>query len=83
MVAKREFSAIMYSEGVIGGVMQYSYHDTNKNIAGKKLTLTDLKNIPAGYGGRIGIIPWCIVDNKKYHILCDIHWEKRGKEGNG
>ena len=68
---------------ITGGETQYHYQDeTGKNIVGKKLSLTDLKAIPAGYGGRIGVIPWCIVDNTKYHILCDIHWQKRGKEGN-
>lgn len=74
----------MYSKEVIsGGETQYHYQDeTGKNIVGKKLSLAELKAIPAGYGGRIGVIPWCIVDNTKYHILCDIHWQKRGKEGN-
>jgi hypothetical protein len=74
----------MYSKEVItGGETQYHYRDeTGKNIIGKKLRLADLKAIPAGYGGRIGVIPWCIVDNTKYHILCDIHWQKRGKKGN-
>jgi hypothetical protein len=74
----------MYSKEVIsGGETQYHYQDeTGKNIMGKKLTLAELKAIPAGYGGRIGVIPWCIVENTKYHILCDIHWQKRGKEGN-
>ena len=74
----------MYNKEVIsGGETQYHYQDeTGKNIMGKKLSLAELKGIPAGYGGRIGVIPWCIVDNVKYHILCDIHWQKRGKEGN-
>ena len=74
----------MYSKEVIsGGETKYHYQDeTGKNIMGKKLSLAELKAIPAGYGGRIGVIPWCIVDNTKYHILCDIHWQKRGKEGN-
>ena len=74
----------MYSKEVIsGGETQYHYQDeTGKNIMGKKLSLADLKAIPAGYGGRIGVIPWCIVENTKYHILCDIHWQKRGKKGN-
>jgi hypothetical protein len=74
----------MYSKEVItGGATQYHYQDeTGKNIVGKKISLADLKAIPAGYGGRIGVIPWCIVENTKYHILCDIHWEKRGKKGN-
>jgi hypothetical protein len=74
----------MYSKEVItGGETQYHYRDdTGKNIVGKKLSLADLKAIPAGYGGRIGVIPWCIVDNTKYHILCNIHWQNRGKEGN-
>ena len=74
----------MYSKEVISGSeTQYHYQDeTGKNIMGKKLTLAELKAIPAGYGGRIGVIPWCIVENTKYHILCDIHWQKRGKEGN-
>jgi len=74
----------MYSKEVIsGGETQYHYQDeSGKNIMGKKLTLAELKAIPAGYGGRIGVIPWCIVDNTKYHILCDIHWQKRGKKGN-
>ena len=68
---------------ISGGETQYHYQDeTGKNIVGKKLSLAELKAIPAGYGGRIGVIPWCIVDNTKYHILCDIHWQKRGKEGN-
>lgn len=74
----------MYSKEVIsGGETQYHYQDeTGKNIMGKKLSLAELKAIPAGYGGRIGVIPWCIVENTKYHILCDIHWQKRGKKGN-
>lgn len=65
---------------VKGGTEQFSYHKNGKHIVGKTLTLADLKAIPAGYGGRIGVIPRCTVDNE-YHILCNIHWQRKGDEG--
>jgi hypothetical protein len=66
---------------VKGGVEQFSYHKNGKHIVGKILTLAELKAIPAGYGGRIGVIPRCKVDDDVYHILCNIHWQHKGNEG--
>ena len=64
------------------GKIQYEYKQSAKHIVGKRLTLNQLKQIPAGYGGRIGVIPWCTVDINKYYILCNIYWQGRGSSGN-
>jgi hypothetical protein len=65
-----------------GGIEKFVYKSNDKHIVGKQITLTELKAIPAGYGARIGIIPWCEVDDKIYHILCDIFWQNGKCNGN-
>lgn len=69
-------------QAITCGTTEYIYQNAKKHIIGKTLTLAELKTIPVGYGGRIGVIPLCTVDDNVYHILCDIHWEKKGKSGN-
>jgi len=64
-----------------GGIEQFVHKSNDKHIVGKQITLTELKAIPAGHGARIGIIPWCKVDDKIYHILCDIFWQNGKKHG--
>ena len=67
-----------------GGIEKFVHKSNNKHIIGKQLTLTELKAIPAGFGARIGLIPWCEVDDKIYHILCDIFWQnKQNKQNKG
>jgi hypothetical protein len=65
-----------------GGIENFVHKSNDKHIVGKQITLTELKAIPAGYGARIGIIPWCEVDDKIYHILCDIFWQNGKCNGN-
>jgi hypothetical protein len=65
-----------------GGVENFVHKSNDKHIVGKQITLTELKAIPAGHGARIGIIPWCEVDDKIYHILCDIFWQNGKCNGN-
>jgi len=70
------------TELIQGGVQRYCYKQNGKHIIGKKITITDLKAIPAGYGGHIGVIPLCNVDDNIYHILCNIYWQKGEQHGN-
>jgi len=58
------------------GQLNYTYQTEDVHIVGKHLTLEDIKHIPAGYGAYISIIPKCTKDDKTYHILCDMFWQK-------
>jgi hypothetical protein len=69
-------------QAILWGTTKYTYQNAGKHIIGKELKLAELKLISAGYGGRIGVIPCCSVDDNIYHILCDIHWQNKGKSGN-
>ena len=65
-----------------GGIEKFVHKSNEKHVVGKQITLAELKAIPAGYGAHIGIIPWCHVDDKIYHILCDIFWQNGKYNGN-
>ena len=68
-------------EFITVGETQYTYKKYEKHIIGKHLTLNNLKSIPAGYGGHIGIIPQCTIDGVVYNMLCDIQWHNRIESG--
>lgn len=63
------------------GTVQFSHKDETAHIIGKQLTYNDLKMIPAGYGGHIGIIPCYIINNIVHYILCNIQWKKGATNG--
>ena len=66
---------------ITSGQTQYVFQNDYIHIVGKRITLKDIKQIPAGYGGYISIIPKCTKDDKTYHILCDMFWQKYHKCG--
>jgi len=61
---------------ISSGSTQFVFNDGVKHVVGKRLTFHEVKEIPAGYGGHIGIIPFYMINDNIYHILCDIYWKK-------